>query len=81
MLSDILYSNILKGSEDSSKVRKAESYPHTTLTLSPQLSGDSKRGVQMMFTILHNLMPVTRVWGLGMGAPAADVSVCIRYSL
>lgn len=70
MLSDILYSNILKGSEDDAKVRKSESYPHTTLALSSQLSG----GVTMMFTILHNLMPVTRVWGLGIGAPAADVS-------
>ena len=74
MLSDILYSNILKGSEDDAKVRKSESYPHTTLALCPQLSG----GVTMMFTILHNLMPVTRVWGLGHQLLMS--LVCIRYS-
>ena len=38
VLSDILYSNILKGSEDGAKVRKSESYPHTTLAFCSQLS-------------------------------------------
>ena len=51
MLSDILYSNILKGSEDSSKVRKAESYPHTTLTLASQLSEDSERSPNDVYNI------------------------------